>query len=115
MANVTAYLKSQKVPVYPVGVGEEQVTRDIEVLKVATSKTVTTGSVTDLFVTIRSFGYAGRTVNLKIKEGTRIIRTEQVHLGQDGDTQRIKLSLSPDSPGIFEYTAEIETVPTEMI
>jgi len=115
LANVTAYLKSQKIPVYTVGVGEEQVTRDIEVLKVATSKTVTTGSVTDLFVTIRSFGYAGRTVNLKIKEGARIIRTEQVRLGQDGDTQRIKLSLSPDSPGIFEYIAEIETVATEMI
>jgi uncharacterized membrane protein len=115
LANVTAYLKSQKVPVYTVGVGEEQVARDIEVLKVATSKTVTTGSVTDLFVTVRSFGYAGRTVNLKIKEGGRIVRTEQIRLGQDGNTQRIKLSLSPDSPGIFEYTAEIETAPSEMI
>lgn len=113
--NATAYLQTQKIPVYAVGVGQKQIDRDIEILKVSTSKTVTTGSVTDLFVTVRAFGYAGKTVDLEIKEGARIIKTERVQFGRDGDTQRINLTLSPDAPGLYEYTARIAPQASEMI
>lgn len=115
LAGATGYLSSQKIPIYTVGVGGNRIARDVEVLKVATSKTLMAGSVTDLYVTIRAFGYADQTVELQIKEGARLVRTEQVRLGREGATQRIKLSLAPDSPGIFEYTAEIQPRAGEMI
>jgi uncharacterized membrane protein len=115
LAGVTEYLKSQKIPVYAVGVGGDRIARDIEILKVATSKTLPAGSVTDLYVTVRSFGYEGQAVDLLVREGARLVRTERVRLGRDGDTQRIKLTLAPDAPGIFEYTAEIPPQPAEMI
>lgn len=115
LAGVTAYLKSQDIPVYTLGVGQERIEKDIEILKVATSKTLTAGTVTDLFVTVRGHGYREQTVDLQIKEGARIVQTEQVRLGKDGETRRVKLSLAPDSPGIFEYSAEIQPKSTEMI
>ncbi|MBM3265732.1 MAG: hypothetical protein FJY97_20245, partial [candidate division Zixibacteria bacterium] len=115
LTGATDYLKSQKVPVFSVGVGGNRIAKDIEILKVATSKTLTTGSITDLYVTIKSSGYEGRAVDLEIREGARLVRTENIRLGKDGDTQRIKLALSPVSPGIFEYTAEIRLQNWEMI
>ena len=115
LAGVTGYLSGQKIPVYTIGVGGNQIARDVKILKVATSKTLMAGSVTDLYVTVRAYGYADQTVELQIKEGARLVRTEPVRLGRDGATQRIKLSLAPDSPGLFEYTAEIQPRPGEMI
>lgn len=115
LAGVTAYLKTQSVPVYAIGIGQERIPQDIEILKVATSKTMTAGSVTDLFVTIGAHGYRGQTVEVQIKEGARVVQTEQVRLEQDDETRRVKFTISPDSPGIFEYTAEIQPLATEMI
>ncbi|SVC13614.1 uncharacterized protein METZ01_LOCUS266468, partial [marine metagenome] len=115
LAGVAAYLKSQKVPVYTIGIGTERIPKDIEIMKVATSKTMTAGSVADLFVTLRGYGYQGKTVDLEIKEGPRLVETRQVQIGRDGDTQRIKLTLAPDAPGIYEYSAEIKPRSEEMI
>jgi len=115
LAGVAAYLKSQEVPVYTIGIGKEHVLKDIEIMKVATSKTMTAGSVADLFVTLRGYGYQGKTVDLEIKEGARLVETRQVLIGRDGDTQRIKLTLAPDAPGIYEYSAEIKPRSEEMI
>lgn len=115
LASVTAYLKSQNVPVYSIGIGQERIPRDIEIMKVATSRTMTEGSVTDLFVTLRGYGYQGQTVDLEIKEGARLVETRKIQIGRDGDTQRIKLTLAPDAAGLYEYTAEIKPRSEEMI
>ena len=115
LANATAYLESQNTPVYSVGVGEEQIARDVEILKVAASDRVTEGTITDLFVTLRSFGYAGRSIDLNIKEGGRVVQTVPVRLGRDGDMQRVRVFLSPESPGILEYTAEVAPQNSETI
>ena len=115
LANATAYLESQNMPVYTVGVGEEQIAQDVEILKVAASDKVTEGTITDLFVTLRSFGYAGRSIDLNIKEGGRVVQTVPVRLNRDGDIQRVRLFLSPESPGILEYTAEVAPQNSETI
>lgn len=115
LAGVAAALKAQGIPVYAVGVGQEHIEKDIEIVKVATSKTLAAGSVTDLFVTIRGHGFPGQAVDLHVKEGTRVVRTEKVELGKDGETKRVKLSLAPESPGIFEYTVQVPPRPSETI
>lgn len=115
LENATAYLASQDIPVYTVGAGEERIGRDVEILKVAASDKVTEGTVTDLSVTLRSFGYAGRSIDLNIMEGGRLVETVPVRLGRDGDIQRVRVFLSPESPGMLEYTAEVSPQGSEMI
>jgi len=115
LANATAYLESQGTPVYTVGVGEERIARDVEILKVAASDRVTEGTITDLVVTLRSAGYDGRSIDLNIKEGGRVVQTVPVRLGRDGDIQRVRVFLSPESPGILEYSAEVAPQDAETI
>lgn len=115
LAGVAASLKAQGIPVYAVGVGQEHIEKDIEIVKVATSKTLAAGSITDLFVTVRGYGFPGQVADLQVKEGTRVVRTEKVELGKDGETKRVKLSLAPESPGIFEYTVLLPPRPSETI
>ncbi len=115
LGNATAYLASRDTPVYTIGVGEERIERDVEILKVAASDRVTEGTITDLFVTLRSSGYAGRSIDLNIREGGRVVQTVPVRLEGDGDIQRVRVFLSPESPGILEYTAEIAPQGSETI
>lgn len=115
LANAAAYLASQDTPVHAVGVGRERIDRDVEILKVAASDRVTEGTITDLVVTLRSSGYSGRSVDLNIREGGRVVETVPVRLGGDGDIQRVQVFLSPESPGILEYSAEVAPQNTETI
>ena len=115
LANAAAYLASRNTPVHTVGVGRERIDRDVEILKVAASNRVTEGTITDLVVTLRSSGYAGRSIDLNIKEGGRVVQTAPVRLGRDGDIQRVQVFLSPESPGILEYSAEVAPLNAETI
>ena len=115
LANAAAYLASRNTPVHAVGVGRERIDRDVEILKVAASNRVTEGTITDLVVTLRSSGYAGRSIDLNIKEGGRVVQTAPVRLGRDGDIQRVQVFLSPESPGILEYSAEVAPQNAETI
>lgn len=115
LANAAAYLASRNTPVHTVGVGRERIDRDVEILKVAASNRVTEGTITDLVVTLRSSGYAGRSIDLNIKEGGRVVQTAPVRLGRDGDIQRVQVFLSPESPGILEYSAEVAPQNAETI
>ena len=115
LPNATAYLESQDTPVYTVGVGEERIARDVDILKVAASNRVTEGTITDLVVTLRSSGYDGRSVDLNIRESGRVVQTVPVRLGRDGDVQRVRVFLSPESPGILEYSAEVAPQDAETI
>lgn len=115
LTNAAAYLESQNTPVYTVGVGETRIARDVEILKVTASNRVTEGTITDLVVTLRSSGYDGRSIDLNIKEGGRVVQTVPVRLGRDGDIQRVRVFLSPESPGILEYSAEVAPQNAETI
>ncbi|MCY3773981.1 MAG: glutamine amidotransferase [Gemmatimonadetes bacterium] len=115
LTNATAYLESQNTPVFTVGVGGKRIARDVEILKVAASNRVTEGTITDLVVTLRSSGYDGRSIDLNIKEGGRVVKTVPVRLGRDGDIQRVRVFLSPESPGILEYSAEVAPQNAETI
>ena len=115
LANAAAYLASRNTPVHTVGVGRERIDRDVEILKVAASNRVTEGTITDLVVTLRSSGYAGRSIDLNIKEGGRVVQTAPVRLGRDGEIQRVQVFLSPESPGILEYSAEVAPQNAETI
>ena len=115
LANAAAYLASRNTPVHTVGVGRERIDRDVEILKVAASDRVTEGTITDLVVTLRSSGYAGRSIDLNIREGGRVVQSVPVRLGRDGDIQRVQVFLSPESPGILEYSAEVAPQDAETI
>ena len=58
--------KARKIPVYSLGVGEEEFDRDIEIEQVATPRTALPGTVVSFAVTVRQKGYVGESARLEV-------------------------------------------------
>ena len=77
-------LKAEKLPVFTVGVGSEQLPRDIQIDRVSTPRTVLKDASLLLDVVVRQTGYDGRTVTVDVEDEGRIVGSEKVQLPTDG-------------------------------
>src|SRR6266576_536153 len=67
-----ASLKARSIPVFPVGLGQERFTRDIQISRVETPRSVLKGSSLAVDVVISQTGYAGTSVPLHVEDDGRI-------------------------------------------
>ena len=66
-------LKAQKLPVFTVGVGSEQLPRDMQIDRVSTPRTVLKDASLLVDVVVRKTGYGGRTVTVDVEDEGRIV------------------------------------------
>ena len=90
-------LKSARVPIYPIGVGESTYPRDIEVTRVRLPGEVLQGSQVMAEVSIRQQGYDGETVELVIEDESRILHKQELILRPG--TQSIRVPLATADAG----------------
>ncbi|HEX7049955.1 MAG TPA: glutamine amidotransferase [Longimicrobiales bacterium] len=108
-------LEAARVPVFTVGVGREAFERDIEIARVSAPRTVLQGGAPVVDVVVTQTGYAGRTVELVVEEGGRIVTTESVRLAEDGAPQVVHVPVPADEPGSRLYRFRIAAQPGEPI
>ena len=77
-------MKAQKIPVFTVGVGGEQLPRDVQIDRVNTPRSVLKDASLLVDVVVRNTGYAGRNVTVDVEDEGRIIGSQQVQLPSDG-------------------------------
>ena len=106
---------NRQVPVFTVGVGQQDIPRDIGIVDVSAAKTVLEGSVFTVQVSINHRGYSGRQVVMSVKEGGATVATEPVVLGPDGVTRRYELELTPERPELIVYELNVEQQDGEII
>jgi uncharacterized membrane protein len=100
-----ASLKARSIPVFTVGVGQEHFTRDIQISRVETPRTVLKGSSLVVDVVISQTGYGGRTVPLNVEDQGRIVTTEQITLPPDGQslTARVRFTANEAGARLFRF------------
>jgi uncharacterized membrane protein len=98
-------MKAQKIPVFTVGVGSEQLPRDVQIDRVSTPRTVLKDASLLVDVLVRQSGYAGRTVTVDVEDEGRIVGSEQVQLPADGTpaSVRIRASATQAGPRLFKF------------
>ena len=103
------------VPVFTVGLGEEEFDRDIQLGRVDTPRRVLRGAalVTDVVVSHR--GYRGETVSVQVEDEGRIVGSEDVTLGADGDLQTVRLRFTAGEEGPRLFTFRVTPQPGEMV
>ncbi len=108
-------LRSRSIPVFTVGVGRESFTKDISIRRVETPHSVLEGTslVVDLLVTQR--GFRGETVQLQVEDAGRIIATEDVTLGADGEATPVRISVTAAETGPRIFRFRIPERPGEMV
>jgi len=93
-------LQAASVPVFTVGIGEEQVTPDVQIDRVEVPRTVLRGSslVVDAVVTSRGLGQ--RTVPLIVEDERRILSTQDITLpaGDEPTIVRVRFTMNDVGP-----------------
>lgn len=104
-------LKADQIPVFTVGVGQSTLSRDIQISRVATPRSVLKGSSLVIDVTLTQSGYQGTTVPVNVESDGRILGTEQVTLPADGEpmTARVRFTVADAGPRVFRFRVPTQT------
>ena len=106
---------ARQIPVFTVGVGQENIPRDVGIVDVAAAKTVLEGSVFNVDVALSNQGYSGQEVGLTVYDGDTLVSTERVLLGPDSSTRRFSIELIPEREEAILYRLEVEEQDGEIV
>ena len=106
---------NRQIPIFTVGVGQEEIPQDIGIVDVTAAKTVLEGSVFNVSVAIDHRGYEGQEVELSIMDRDNQVESEVVILGAEGVPRRYELQLNPERPELIVYDLEVELQTGEII
>jgi uncharacterized membrane protein len=98
-------MKAQKLPVFTVGVGSEQLPRDVQIDRVSTPRSVLKDASVLLDVVVRNTGYGGRKVTVTVEDEGRIVGSEDVQLPSDGSPApvRVRATAEEAGPRLFKF------------
>jgi uncharacterized membrane protein len=99
LAETLLALQAASVPVYTVGLGRERIAPDVEVRRVEAPRRVLRGTTLVADVILSHAGLSGRTARLDVEDGGRILGTQEVELGSDGEIPiQIQFAMEESGP-----------------
>lgn len=108
-------LQAAGVPVHAVGIGRDVFTRDIEVGRVQSPRRVLEGTALGVDLVIRQRGYENTTVPLIVEDDGRIVATQDVRLGRDGEATPVRVHFTVTEPGPRLFKFRVPTRDGEMV
>lgn len=106
---------ARQIPIFTIGVGQEDIPQDIGIVDVSAAKTVLEGSVFNVQVAVNHQGYEGQEVELSIMDGETQVVSNVVTLGAEGVTRRFELEITPERPDLIVYDLNVELQAGEII
>jgi uncharacterized membrane protein len=110
-----AGLRARSIPVFTVGVGEEQFARDIQISRVETPRTILKGTSIAVDVVISHTGFAGREVTLQVEDEGRLVSSENVTLPRDGEAATVRVNFTGSEAGPRLFRFRVPTVEGEQV
>ena len=112
---VAESLGNREIPIFAIGVGQENIPQDIGIVDVSSAKTVLEGSVFDVQVALNHQGYQGIPVEVSILDGDVAVVNETITLGEEGVTRRYDLQLTPERREEIVYELQVALQDGEII
>lgn len=100
-------LSARSVRVHTVGFGAESLKRDLEVSRVEAPTRVLKGSSLVVEVTVDQTGFANEEVVLEVEDDGRIVSTQPLQFGADGEPAVASVSFRATEPGAREFDFRI--------
>lgn len=100
-------------PVFCVGVGDTIPSPDIIVEQVSAPNIAYTGEILPIVAYIQSWYLSGKTVNVELREGGKIVSKQQLSLSEQGQINEIKLEHIPTEAGTRYYTIYVPPLDIE--
>jgi uncharacterized membrane protein len=102
-----ASLKAESIPVFPIGVGEESMVRDIQVSRVETPRAALKGTSLVVDVVLTQTGFAGEVLPLVVESEGRVVDTQDITMPRDGEAATIKVRFKVDEGGPRRFSFRI--------
>ena len=108
-------LKAASVPVFTVGVGRDQLARDVQIDRVSTPRTALQGTSLVIDAVVTQTGYAGETVSLDVENEGRIVGSQELKLPMDGEPAAVRVRFTAADAGARVFTFRIAPRPGELV
>ncbi|MEE2635662.1 MAG: glutamine amidotransferase [Acidobacteriota bacterium] len=108
-------LQAAGVPVFTVGLGREEYSRDIQLSRIDTPRSVLKGAALVVDVVVAQTGYRGEQVNLLVEDEGRIVADEALTLPPDGEPATVRVRFTAADAGPRLFTFRIAPEPDEMV
>ena len=108
-------LRAAAVPVFTVGLGDEEMEADVQASRADVPATALAGNSLVVNMVLDSRGYGGREVPVVVEDMGRIIATEVVTLPRDGQPLVTPVAITLESPGVRELTFRVPGQPDERV
>lgn len=105
---------ARQIPVFTVGVGQEQIPRDVGIGSVSASQTLLDNSIFDVQVDLNHQGYSGQALTLRVMDGETEVSVQQITLATDG-TRRVELEVSPERKEPILYELRVDELDGEIV
>jgi uncharacterized membrane protein len=92
-------LKAETLPVFTIGVGQETLSKDIQVGRVATPKTALKGTTLMVDVVLSQSGFDGQKVTLDVEDEGTLVSTQEVSLPDAGVPASIPVRFTVNEAG----------------
>ena len=106
---------NRQIPVFTVGVGQEDIPLDIGIVDVSAARTVLEGSVFTVTAALRHQGYSGQEVEITVLDGETAVSSDVVTLGAEGVSQPFSLEVTPSRSERIVYDLTVDVQPGEII
>lgn len=110
-----ASLKAASIPVFPIGVGDERLVRDIQVSRVETPRTALKGTSLVVDVVVTQTGFAGQVLPLVVESEGRVVDTQDVTMPPDGEAATIRVRFKVDEGGPRRFKFRVPEQPGEQV
>ncbi|MGD8277285.1 MAG: hypothetical protein PVH00_04630, partial [Gemmatimonadota bacterium] len=108
-------LKAAQVPVYAVGLGRERFQHDIELSRVTVPATVLKDASLVVDLVVSQVGYRGRTVQVVVEDEGRIVGSEDVEFGADGEPVPVRVHFTAETAGPRRFTFRVPPQSDEQV
>ncbi len=116
IGEVADYARRKAIPLFLVGLGNDQPPRDLRLDDLLVDETVFVGDQVNFDFRLTASGFEGRKVLVRLKRADgsgAVLAEEAVPAGPDGEPRSVRLSHRPEQQGDFEYRVEAETLEGE--
>jgi uncharacterized membrane protein len=115
LTGIIELARSSLVPIFAVGVGSEEPSRDLQLYDTLVDEVAFVGDPVIFSANIKAYEYEGQKVTIRlIDERTGVtLGTKEVSVGADGQVVRVELSYTPPAKGEFDYILQADPLPNE--
>ena len=108
-------LKAETLPVFTIGVGNESLSKDIQVGRVATPRTALKGTTLMVDVVLSQSGFDGQKVKLDVEDEGTLVSTQDVTLPNAGTPASIPVRFTVNEAGPRVLRFRVSPQPGELV